>query len=232
MKWCPSPNWNERPDVKVSVLVMHYTGMPSGDAALQRMCDKKTQVSAHYMVEVDGSVVQMVAEDKRAWHAGVSHWRGVDGVNDVSIGIEIVNAGHEFGYVPFPQQQMEAVAKLSQEILVRHPAIMPQNVVAHSDIAPDRKEDPGELFDWKWLATQGVGLAISEHMPQNYPCDSAKIAQQKLQRWGYRMALTEEWDAAARLVAVAFQRHFRQNNISGAWDTECTFILDKLLELA
>lgn len=232
MKWLPSPNWNERPDEKISVLVIHYTGMLTGDAALQRMCDKNSQVSAHYMVDVDGTVVQMVAEEKRAWHAGISHWRGINGMNDISIGIEIVNAGHEFGYVPFPQVQMEAVAKLSQGIIARYPDIVARNVVAHSDVAPDRKQDPGELFDWQWLAVQGIGVVISEKVPYDYECDVAKIAQQKLQRWGYKVAVTGEWDADARLVAIAFQRHFRQNNIAGEWDAECTFILDKLLKLA
>lgn len=227
-----SPNFNERSAAGVSVLVLHYTGMRSASEAIERMCDENAQVSAHYVVDEDGSVVQMVPEDKRAWHAGVSHWRGCDGLNDVSIGIEIVNPGHEFGYRAFPPVQMEAVAALSQQILARHPLIAPGNVVAHSDIAPDRKQDPGELFDWVMLASHGVGQVVHESVPQEYGVDDALVAQQKLRAYGYKLAPAPLWDAAARLVAVAFQRHFRQRDISGVWDAECTFILDKLLKMA
>ena len=232
MRVCLSPNFNDRPMAEVSVLLLHYTGMQSGGAALSRMCDENAQVSAHYLVDEDGSVVQMVAEDKRAWHAGVSHWRGVDGLNDVSIGIEVVNPGHEFGYRAFPQVQMDAVVELSQRILQRHPLIVARNVIAHSDVAPDRKQDPGELFDWTFLAERGVGLVVSDPVSEGCVVDAPRQAMLKLQKYGYDVKVADMWDGASVLVAVAFQRHFRQANISGVWDAECTFILDKLLEMA
>ena len=139
------------------MLVLHYTGMPSAAAALARLCDPGAKVSAHYLVDEDGTVQALVAEQNRAWHAGVSFWRGATGLNDRSIGIEIVNPGHEFGYRPFPPAQMQAVRELCRGILARWP-IPARNVVAHSDIAPNRKQDPGELFDWRGLAAAGIGL--------------------------------------------------------------------------
>jgi len=123
------------------MLVLHYTGMQSAEAALARLCDRAAKVSSHYVVDEDGSVYALVAEPNRAWHAGVSFWRGVTGLNDRSIGIEIVNPGHEFGYRPFPPAQMQAVRALCQGILRRWPGIEARNVVAHSDIAPNRKQD-------------------------------------------------------------------------------------------
>ncbi|MGB0694541.1 MAG: N-acetylmuramoyl-L-alanine amidase [Rhodospirillaceae bacterium] len=154
-----SPNHDARPSGQaITTLVLHYTGMQSGVAALERLCDPKAEVSAHWLVEEDGRRLALVPEDRRAWHAGLSSWRGQTGLNACSIGIEIVNPGHEFGYHPFPAAQMEAVVSLCQEILRRHPDIRPEGVVGHSDIAPTRKQDPGELFDWPLLAAHGVGL--------------------------------------------------------------------------
>ncbi|WP_164157548.1 N-acetylmuramoyl-L-alanine amidase, partial [Sandarakinorhabdus rubra] len=153
----PSPNFDER-RLPVLMLVMHYTGMQSAAAAIERLADPAAKVSAHYVVAEDGTVLRMVAEDKRAWHAGKSWWRGVTDVNSASVGIEIVNPGHEFGYVPFPAEQMAAVAALAADIVARH-RIPPANVVGHSDIAPTRKEDPGELFDWPMLAARGLAAA-------------------------------------------------------------------------
>ena len=153
----PSPNFDRRGGVPVSILVLHYTGMQSGAEALARLCDSASKVSAHYVVEEDGGVYALVAEEHRAWHAGVSSWHGETRVNAASIGIEIVNPGHEFGYRPFPRVQVEAVIALCRDILSRH-EIPARNVVGHSDVAPMRKEDPGELFPWAWLAAQGVGL--------------------------------------------------------------------------
>jgi N-acetylmuramoyl-L-alanine amidase len=232
MRYQFSPNFNDRPTDEISFLVLHYTGMATGDAALSRMCDVNAQVSAHYLVDEDGSVVQLVDEGKRAWHAGISSWRGVTGLNDVSIGIEIVNPGHEFGYRPFFDVQMCAVVELSREILRRHPLIVARNVVAHSDIAPDRKQDPGELFDWPLLAAHGVGQVVRESVPQGYRVDPPLLAMQKLSSYGYKLDVVAQWGAEAELVAVAFQRHFRPRDISGVWDAECTFILDKLLEMS
>src|SRR5271156_4492223 len=153
-----SPNHDERPaDGQVDMLILHYTGMRTAQAAIERLCDPEARVSSHYVVDEDGEVIRLVPEERRAWHAGVSYWRGHDTLNDRSIGIEIVNPGHEWGYRDFPALQMAAVCELCLSILARHP-IPARNVVAHSDIAPDRKQDPGELFDWAGLAANGVGL--------------------------------------------------------------------------
>ncbi|PKR54925.1 N-acetylmuramoyl-L-alanine amidase [Thalassospira marina] len=169
--WQPSPNFGDRPaDCAIDMLVLHYTGMPSGEAALARMCDPASQVSAHYMVEEDGCIYQLVTEAKRAWHAGRGQWRGCTDVNSRSIGIEIVNPGHEFGYRPFAVRQMDAVIALCKAILGRH-TIPAHNIIAHSDMAPERKEDPGELFPWEQFAVEGIGLwpriDASDHSPQN-----------------------------------------------------------------
>ncbi len=154
----PSPSFNERRGGgPIDTLVLHYTGMLSCEAALERLCDPEVEASAHYTVDEDGTIYAQVDEAQRAWHAGASHWRGATDVNSRAVGIEIVNPGHEWGYRPFPPPQMAAVIALCQGILSRHP-IPPRNVVAHSDIAPSRKEDPGELFDWPRLARAGIGL--------------------------------------------------------------------------
>ena len=153
---CPSPNFDER-DARVSMLVLHYTGMEDAASAIARLRDPEAKVSCHYLVDEDGRILRLVDEGKRAWHAGRSYWRGIHGVNAASIGIEIVNPGHEFGYRPFPEEQMDALVPLVADIVRRH-GIWPSNVVGHSDVAPDRKQDPGELFDWALLARHGVPL--------------------------------------------------------------------------
>jgi len=152
----PSPNQDDRP-LPVDMLILHYTGMQSAQAAIDRLRDPAAKVSSHYVVDEDGAIYRLVAEEQRAYHAGISYWRGRTALNDCSIGIEIVNPGHEWGYRPFPDAQMQAVRSLCLEILARH-AIPARNVVGHSDVAPNRKQDPGELFPWRWLAGQGVGL--------------------------------------------------------------------------
>lgn len=214
-----SPNHEARPpDGTVDMLVIHYTGMPTAEAALERLCDPAAKVSAHYVVDEDGTVYQLVAEDRRAWHAGVSCWRGERDVNSRSIGIELVNPGHEFGYRSFPEAQMQALRLLTQGILARHP-IPPHNVVGHSDVAPRRKQDPGELFDWQHLASWGIGL-----WPFGEPaCDGRTAAApyevgSLLARCGYDVAS----DAAGDLTAVitAFQRHYRPHQVDGLVDGE------------
>ncbi len=153
----PSPNFGPRPDgIVIDMLVIHYTGMPSGAAALRRLCDPVAEVSAHYLIEEDGRLFRLVGEAERAWHAGVASWRGESNINDRSIGIELVNPGHDYGYRPFPAAQMAALIALAGDILTRHP-ILTRNVVGHSDVAPSRKQDPGELFDWHALAAAGIG---------------------------------------------------------------------------
>jgi N-acetylmuramoyl-L-alanine amidase len=155
----PSPNHDPRADgASIDILVLHYTGMRTAEEALERLCDPEAKVSSHYTIDRDGMVYRHVGEELRARHAGVSYWAGVRDVNSHSIGIEIVNPGHEFGYIPFAEAQIQALIELSRGILARHPAIAPSRVVGHSDVAPNRKEDPGELFPWSQLAQHGIGL--------------------------------------------------------------------------
>ncbi|MCB1579269.1 MAG: N-acetylmuramoyl-L-alanine amidase [Rhodospirillales bacterium] len=155
-----SPNYNDRADdCAPSMIVIHYTGMKTAQAALQRLCNPEAEVSAHYVIDEDGTLYQLVDEDKRAWHAGVSEWEGCTDINSASIGIELVNPGHEFGYHPFPHEQMAALAKLCKDIMSRHEI---KTVLGHEDVAPGRKQDPGELFDWFWLDQHGVPNIHSE----------------------------------------------------------------------
>ena len=213
----PSPNFDSRDGQSIDMLVLHYTGMKSADEALNRMRDKEAKVSAHYMVDEDGIIFQLVDENNRAWHAGVSSWRGNSNINQRSIGIEIVNKGHEFGYTKFLQIQMEAVADLCTAILKRY-QIPARNVVAHSDIAPTRKQDPGELFDWQFLAKQKIGLFPLAHSSLT-PHPSSLLAD-----YGYDITDLPQ-------TITAFQRHFRPQNISGIWDDECAKILAALLAI-
>ncbi|MEG3153176.1 N-acetylmuramoyl-L-alanine amidase, partial [Sphingomonas sp. ZT3P38] len=152
----PSPNFDER-KLPVSMIVLHYTGMKTAEEAIERLRDPEFKVSCHWLVAEDGQVVRMVDEGKRAWHAGRSHWRGVTDINSASVGIEIVNPGHEFGYRPFPDEQMDSVIRLTADIMDRH-TVTRGNVVGHSDIAPARKQDPGELFPWSKLARLRLAL--------------------------------------------------------------------------
>jgi N-acetylmuramoyl-L-alanine amidase len=204
----PSPNQDDRPDgAPVDMLILHYTGMRSGAAALDRLCDPAAKVSAHYVVEEDGQVFRLVPEARRAWHAGISHWRGLSGLNARSIGIEVVNPGHEHGYRPFAALQMAALCDLCRAILARHP-IPAWNVVGHSDVAPDRKEDPGEFFDWEGLAANGVGL-----WPRRAGRDDGD-ALGLLGAIGYRI------DLPPPVLLRAFQRHWRPARVDGVADAE------------
>lgn len=215
----PSPNFDSREGQRVDMLVLHYTGMRSGAAALDRMCEAAAKVSAHYMVELDGTIYQLVDENNRAWHAGVSSWHAKTNINQRSIGIEIVNRGHEFGYTPFPRPQMQAVVALCKEILNRH-EIPPGNVVGHSDVAPARKQDPGELFDWKLLADCGIGLFPS----QAQIFQASYVSPSALFQYGYD---TNDFTS----TITAFQRHFRPKKITGIWDDECGKTLAALLAM-
>ncbi len=203
------PNWDERPPgTPIDTLILHYTGMQSAEAAIERLRDPVAHVSSHYVVEEDGTVWRLVDEAHRAFHAGISHWRGHEALNGRSVGIEIVNPGHEWGYRPFPALQMAAVCDLCLEILGRHP-IPARNVVGHSDVAPDRKQDPGELFDWPGLAANGVGL-----WP---PLGAEPLAEEAvpdaLRRIGYPIP-------DLRTTLVAFQRHWRPSCVDGLADAE------------
>jgi N-acetylmuramoyl-L-alanine amidase len=204
----PSPNHDDRPDgASVDMLILHYTGMRSGAAAIERLCDPAAKVSAHYVLEEDGRVFRLVPEARRAWHAGISHWRGASGLNARSIGIEVVNPGHEHGYRPFAALQMAALCDLCRAILARHP-IPAWNVVGHSDVAPDRKEDPGEFFDWEGLAANGVGL-----WPGRVGREDGD-AMRLLGAIGYRT------DLPLPVLLRAFQRHWRPARVDGVADAE------------
>ena len=212
----PSPNYDTRPaGAAIDMLILHYTGMPSAAAALDRLRDPAAAVSAHYVVEEDGGVWQLVADEQRAWHAGVSAWRGIGDVNSRSIGIELVNPGHEFGYRPFPAPQIAALIELARLILARHP-IPPGHVLGHADVAPARKQDPGELFPWQQLAEAGIGL-----WPGKAPVDDLgwpRIARD-LAAVGYD-AGSGPGDPALRLALIAFQRHWRPGRCDGVPDRE------------
>jgi N-acetylmuramoyl-L-alanine amidase len=209
MRERPSPNHGPRSGA-VSMLVLHYTGMKSAAEALERLCDPAAAVSAHYLIDEDGTVWCLVPEDRRAWHAGVSSWRGVSDVNDASIGIELVNPGHEFGYRPFPEAQIAALETLCRASLARHP-IPPRNVVGHSDVAPLRKDDPGEFFPWARLARAGIGLWPEPPLP---PAPARAALPRLLAAIGYAVP-----DELARVV-TAFQRRYRPARCDGAADDE------------
>ena len=215
----PSPNFDDRA-LPVSMIVLHYTGMRDAASAIDRLCDPEAKVSSHYLVAEDGLVVRLVQEDRRAWHAGKSRWRDVHDVNSASIGIEIVNPGHEFGYRPFPEEQIDALIPLVAEIKDRY-AITRGNIVGHSDIAPARKQDPGELFPWHRLARLRLALPrpTKNLMDPKWPDAGFLLA---LERFGYDV---EDHMAAV----VAFQRRFRPELIDGEIDGECRAILLALL---
>ena len=223
---CPSPNHGPRPDGRaVDMLILHYTGMESGSAALERMCDPEAAVSAHYMIDEDGAIWSLVTEDRRAWHAGVAFWAGATDINDRSVGIELVNPGHERGYREFPEPQIAALETLAKQILNRH-QIPPHRVLGHSDIAPDRKQDPGELFDWRRLARNGIGIWPNVD-GQSQDADAESV-QKLLTAFGYKAGSHGTWDDQARLALEAFQRHFRPSRVDGKPDSECAALLASL----
>ena len=210
-----SPNHDRRGDpARIDMLVLHYTGMQSAAVALDRLCDPVARVSAHYVIDEDGTVCRLVPETRRAFHAGISCWAGERDLNLVSIGVEIVNPGHEWGYRAFPKAQMHAVRRLCRDILSRHP-IPAHRVVAHSDIAPDRKTDPGELFDWPSLARAGIGIwPEPSARAADLPVDRAQ-AIKDLGTIGYCVTSVVETPAIA-----AFQRRFRPACCDGVLDGE------------
>jgi N-acetylmuramoyl-L-alanine amidase len=213
-----SPNHGPRPDgIPVDILLVHYTGMPGGAAALERLCDPAVQVSAHYLVDEDGTVVALVPEDRRAWHAGAGFWQGERDINSRSVGVELVNPGHEWGYRPFPDAQMAAFAELARGILDRH-GILPHRVLGHSDVAPARKEDPGELFDWRGLAAMGIGFWPYPEAEDDGPGYAVTEAQTLLGRFGFEVQRTGVLDAQTRVAATAFQRHFIPDRVAYGLD--------------
>ena len=217
---CPSPNFDERM-LPITIVVLHYTGLPDAAQAIARLTDPAPpRVSCHYLIAEDGQVMRMVAEAKRAWHAGKSRWRGIDDVNSASVGIEIVNPGHEYGYRPFPEPQMAALIPLLADIVGRY-GITRGNIVGHSDVAPARKEDPGELFDWERLAKLRLALPRpNRYLTDPHWTDGGFLLA--LERFGY--------DVADQTAAVrAFQRRYRPATMDGVIDGQCRAILLSLL---
>jgi len=232
----PSPNFDARrapPDM----IVLHYTGMPSGAEALARMRDPQAKVSAHYLIEEDGRVFSLVAEERRAWHAGVSFWKDERDVNAVSIGIELVNPGHEWGYRAFPDAQIEVLIALLDEVRGRW-TIPDGRILGHSDVAPERKTDPGELFPWKQMAQAGHGLWLE---PPAAPGPALSVGddgtgvfalQAGLTRLGYDSAPSGQFDARTAAIITAFQRHWRPERVDGIADGETRARLVHLLRAA
>ena len=230
----PSPNHDERKSA-IDMIVLHYTGMKSGEDALARLTDAAAKVSSHYLVYEDGAIDQLVPEAQRAWHAGLSSWKGVTDINSCSIGIEIVNPGHEFGYRDFPDVQIDGVIALCRDISARH-QIPVARVLAHSDIAPARKQDPGEQFPWARLAAAGVGLWVEPSpltqgttlKPDDRGPQVAEL-QRALARFGYAADVTHLYDRTTTEIVTAFQRHFRPARHDGIADRSTFATLQRLL---
>jgi N-acetylmuramoyl-L-alanine amidase len=232
----PSPNFDSRKGAAPTLLIMHYTGMENGPAAIARLSDPTAKVSSHYVVEEDGRVYLLVDEANRAWHAGLSSWRGLTNLNAHSVGIEIVNPGHENGYRAFPQVQMQSILALAKAVVSRH-AIPARNVIGHSDIAPTRKIDPGELFDWEWLARNGIGQSVPQIDIDPYGSqlwtgdsgDNVRQMQQQLHNYGYGIDITGVYDTQTEIVVSAFQRHFRRSLVTGIADAQTQAVLAALI---
>lgn len=226
----PSPNFGVR-ECNIDLLILHYTGMESAEAALERLCDPASGVSAHYLIDEDASCYQLVDEAARAHHAGVSSWGGEADINSCSIGIELVNPGHAYpgyagDYRAFPDAQMKCLIDLVRDICARHD-IKPRHVLGHSDVAPGRKIDPGELFDWPSLAREGLAL-MPDGEGASFKDFTARDVQEKLRGFGYGIEVTGEYDEQTTAVIAAFQRHFRPSNFDGVMDGESYAILERI----
>ena len=230
-----SPNHGERRSpARPDVIILHYTGMPDGAGALRQLCNPASEVSAHYFVWEDGRVVQLVAEDRRAWHAGKGLWKGESDLNSASIGVEIVNCGHE-ALPPYPIAQIDAVIALVGDISARR-SIVPRRVLAHSDIAPARKRDPGEHFPWDALWRAGIGHWTPPPPPDSPPMfrhgqegPPIRALQAMLALYGYGVDLSGVYDHQTRIVVAAFQRHFRPARVDGETDQPTLETLRALL---
>ena len=233
-KVVPSPNHDAR-GARADILLLHYTGMATDEAALARLTDKTSKVSCHYFVYEDGRILQLVAESRRAWHAGIGSWKRATDMNARSIGIEVVNPGHENGYRDFPDVQIEAVIALCRDIVARH-RIRRERVLAHSDVAPARKIDPGERFPWGRLAAAGIGLWVEPSpltegrtLSANDRGPDVEKLQKNLARFGYALDITRHYDDATRSVVTAFQRHYRPARVDGLADPSTMDTLRRLL---
>jgi N-acetylmuramoyl-L-alanine amidase len=233
-----SPNHGERRnDAKPDMLLLHYTGMRDAKVALERLCSPTSEVSAHYVVMEDGYIVQCVPESRRAWHAGQASWAGETDINSCSIGIEIANPGHDFGYPDFPRRQIAAVIALCRSVFTRH-RISADRVLAHSDVAPARKQDPGEKFPWRLLHDSGIGLWVK---PAPITAAGGRIIvlgdrdpevetlQRSLASFGYGLEKTGSYDAETMAVVAAFQRHWRPAKVDGIADVSTMATLHALL---
>jgi N-acetylmuramoyl-L-alanine amidase len=235
----PSPNIDERAGGRApDMILLHYTGMQTGEVALSRLTTAASKVSSHYVVFEDGRIVQLVPEEKRAWHAGVSSWAGETDINSRSIGVEIVNPGHEFGYRNFPLRQIAAVISLCKSVLTRRGPLSADRILGHSDVAPSRKQDPGEKFPWELLSESGIG-----HWVRAAPLDldgrtfkpgdrgeHITRMQRSLKTYGYGIEETGLFDDATREVVTAFQRHFRPARVDGIADPSTLLTLRALVE--
>lgn len=233
----PSPNVEPRQKGKTArILLLHYTGMEDAERACAWLCDPLSKVSCHYLIDGDGRIIQMVDEEMRAWHAGQSVWKGERDINSCSIGIEIHNPGHDHGYPDFPEAQMAAVLALGRDIVARH-AIRPEHVLAHSDVAPRRKIDPGEKFDWKSLHEQGLGHWVPPHklgggqfLQAGDTGDAVEALQAMLALYGYGVEITGSFDPQTASVVAAFQRHFRPARVDGIADRSTIETLRQLID--
>lgn len=233
----PSPNHGARADsVEPDMILLHYTGMEDADLAVKRLCAADSGVSAHYLVHVDGRIVQMVPEARRAWHAGQSTWEDRTDINSCSIGIEIHNPGHDFDYPDFPHRQIAAVIALCRSIAKRWP-IAPARVLAHSDVAPERKQDPGEKFPWRLLADSGIGLWVMPAKIVDGPTfrigdqgEAVEKLQEALALYGYGVKVDGHYDETTAASVSAFQRHFRPARIDGVFDPSTMIVLRALLK--
>lgn len=232
-----SPNHNERQGgQRPDMIILHYTGMADAEAALERLRTRGSEVSAHYFVFEDGRIIQMVPESRRAWHAGKSFWAGATDINSCSIGIEIANPGHDHGYPDFPKRQIAAVTALCRSIQTRN-TIAPVRVLAHSDVAPSRKQDPGEKFPWRTLYESGVGhwakpapiMSFGQSLSPGSRGDAVAALQRSLGEYGYGVEANGEYDSATREVVLAVQRHFRPERVDGVADASTRSTLQELL---
>jgi N-acetylmuramoyl-L-alanine amidase len=237
VRFVASPNHGERRGYsRPNCLILHYTGMPTGEAALKTLTDPASEVSAHYLIWEDGSIDQLVAESDRAWHAGKAWWKGESDLNSASIGVEIVNPGHDGGSPPFPERQIAATIALARDVCTRW-EIAPERVLAHSDIAPMRKQDPGEAFPWERLWREGVGRwtepaplsggALFAHEEEGPP---VRALQAMLALYGYGVEITGVYDRQTRQAVAAFQRHFRPERVDGEADASTVATLKALIE--
>ncbi|TAL82283.1 MAG: N-acetylmuramoyl-L-alanine amidase [Beijerinckiaceae bacterium] len=230
-----SPNHGDRRGRTPDSVILHYTGMETEEAALARLCDPAAEVSSHYTIGADGTIIQLVPEAQRAWHAGQSCWAGETDMNSVSIGIEIMNGGHDFGLPPYPEAQIAAVIALCRDIGSRH-AIASTRILGHSDIAPFRKRDPGELFPWGVLAAAGIGHYVvpqsgGGELPLKRDSSGEKVEalQGMLAIYGYGIDVTGLYGKETEVIVAAFQRHFRPARIDGIADDATIATLRALL---